>query len=97
MSFELVKPGTNIDFIGKRQVCAAVSAALILASIVATQINGIKLGIDFAGGTEIQFKFDSDVIVSDGTIREVLGSVEGIDNLSVIRYGEVEENEFLVK
>ncbi len=97
MSFELVKPGTNIDFIGKRRLCGAISGALLLASLVASQTNGIRLGIDFAGGTEIQLQFDQGVTVSEGPIRETVGSVEGVENLSVIRYGDPAQNEFLVK
>ena len=97
MSFELVKPGINIDFIGKRHVAAALSAFLLVASLVAVQVNGVKLGIDFAGGTEIQVKFDSGVAANEGLIRDALSDNEGLENLSVIRYGESEENEFLVK
>jgi len=95
--FELVKPGTHIDFIGKRKICAAISVGLLLASLVATQVNGVRMGIDFAGGTEIQLKFDDGVAASEGPIREIVGGLDGIDDPSVVRYGEPEENEFLVK
>lgn len=97
MPFELVKPGTHIDFIGKRKICAAISVGLLLASLVATQVNGVRMGIDFAGGTEIQLKFDDGVAASEGPIREIVGGLDGIDDPSVVRYGEPEENEFLVK
>lgn len=97
MPFQLVKPGTTIDFIGKRKLCAMLSAGVILASLAATQINGVKLGIDFAGGTEIQLTFEPDVVVSEGPIRDLVGAVEGIDDPSVVRYGEPVDNEFLVK
>ena len=63
---ELVKPGTNIDFIGKRRLCAALSVALIAASLIAIPIRGVRLGIDFAGGTEIQVKFAEGVEASEG-------------------------------
>jgi preprotein translocase subunit SecF len=95
--FELVKQGTTIDFIGKRRLCGVLSLGVILASLVAVQTNGVKLGIDFAGGTEIQLRFEPDVTVTEGPIREIVGAVEGIDDPSVVRYGEVEENEYLVK
>ncbi len=97
MPFELVKPGTHIDFIGKRNLCAALSVGVLLASLIATQVNGVRLGIDFAGGTEIQLKFDEGVEVSEGPIREIVGGIDGINDPSVVRFGEVAENEFLVK
>ncbi len=97
MPFELIKPGTTIDFIGKRRLCGMLSLGMILASVVATQTNGVRLGIDFAGGTEIQLHFEPEVTVSEGPIREIVSAVEGIDDPSVVRYGDPGENEFLVK
>ena len=35
MTWEIVKPGTHIDFIGKRRIAAAVSVSLILAGLIA--------------------------------------------------------------
>ena len=81
MPFELVPPGTHIDFIGKRRIAATLSLVLLLAGAIAIPINGVKLGIDFAGGTEIQIKFDPQVEVSEGPIRRTLGDVEGVENL----------------
>jgi preprotein translocase subunit SecF len=73
------------------------SLGMILASVVATQTNGVRLGIDFAGGTEIQLHFEPEVTVSEGPIREIVSAVEDIDDPSVVRYGDPGENEFLVK
>ena len=97
MPWEIVKPGTQIDFVGKRRVAAVVSGALILAAIAAIPLKGIRLGIDFAGGTEVQLEFAPGVPASDGAIREVLIGALEIEEPSVIRYGEVGENAFLVK
>ena len=97
MPYEIVKPGTKIDFIGKRRLCAMLSAGLIIASLIATQVNGIKLGIDFEGGTEVQLTFEPQVDVTEGPIREIVSAIEGIDDPSVIRYGDPVDNEFLVK
>ena len=97
MPYEIVKPGTKIDFIGKRRLCAMLSAGLIIASLIATQVNGIKLGIDFEGGTEVQLTFEPQVDVTEGPIREIVSEIDGIDDPSVIRYGDPVDNEFLVK
>ena len=96
MPFELVPPGTHIDFIGKRRIAAAISLALLLAGAIAVPINGVKLGIDFQGGTEMQVLFDDQVDVDEGVIRSLVGAC-GIEDSSVVRYGETEGREFLIR
>jgi preprotein translocase subunit SecF len=95
--FEIVKPGTHVDFIGRRWLAVMLSAGVILASLVAIPIRGIRMGIDFAGGTEMQLAFAKDVPASDGAIREVLTGTLGILEPDVVRYGEQQDNEFLVR
>ena len=97
MPWEIVKPGTQIDFIGKRQIAAVVSVGLILASVIAVFVNGVQLGIDFAGGTEVQLEFAAGVEASDDPIREVLTNALEIAEPQVIRYGDPADNAFLVK
>jgi preprotein translocase subunit SecF len=94
---EIVPPGTNFDFIGKRSLAALLSVGLILAGLVAIPLKGINWGIDFAGGTEIQVKFAPGVAASDGQIRELVTGAAEIEDPSVVRYGEEAENEFLIK
>ena len=72
MPWEIVPPGTKIDFIGKRRLAALLSGLLLLTSVVAVWVNGVQLGIDFAGGTEVQLEFAQGVPASDGAIRDVL-------------------------
>jgi preprotein translocase subunit SecF len=95
--WEIVKPGTHIDFIGRRHLAAALSVGLILAGLIAIPINGIRMGIDFAGGTEVQLQFAPGVEATDAAIREVLTGALEIDEPSVVRYGDPEDNAFLVK
>lgn len=64
---------TNFDFIGKRRVAYAVSAILVLLGALALiQISrgAANIGIDFAGGTSIQVKFERPVEL--GTVRQAL-------------------------
>jgi preprotein translocase subunit SecF len=84
---ELIRPGTHIDFIGKRRLCAAVSLGLIAVSIAAIPIRGIRLGIDFAGGTDVLVRFDEGVKADEGAIREVATGC-GLESPSVVRYGD---------
>ena len=97
MPWEIVPPGTKIDFIGKRRLAALLSGLLLLTSAAAVWVNGVRLGIDFAGGTEVQLEFAQGVPASDGAIRDVLTEALEIAEPSVIRYGEPESNEFLIK
>jgi len=95
--FEFIPAGTKIDFIGKRKLCAVLSAVVILASIAAIPVQGIRLGIDFAGGTEMLLRFAPDALATDGQIREIVSDAAEIDEATVVRFGEVEANEFLLK
>jgi len=64
---------TSFDFIGKRHIAYAVSTVLVLLGIVALiQISrgAANLGIDFAGGTSTQVKFERPVDL--GVVREAL-------------------------
>ena len=48
----------SIDFMGKRQLALMFSALLILASIGSLFTQGLKLGIDFTGGTLIEVGYE---------------------------------------
>ena len=57
MPFEIVKPGTHIDFVRYAKPAAVASLLLILLALAAIPVQGFRLGIDFAGGTEVQVAF----------------------------------------
>jgi len=70
---ELIK-NTNINFIGKRNIAFLVSGVLTVIGIIAiVQIatGRANLGIDFAGGTAIQLKFEKNVL-----LHNVRGALE---------------------
>ena len=96
MPFEIIQSDTHIDFIGKRQLAALISGGLIIASLIAIPIRGVNLGVDFAGGTEIQIQFGADAPAGEGTIRELVGAM-GVQGASVVRYGEPDSGAFLIK
>jgi len=78
---ELIK-NTKIDFLGKRKFAFIFSGILSIIGIIAiVQIaNGrANLGIDFAGGTAIQLKFEKSVNLHE--VRKVLenGGVKDFD------------------
>jgi preprotein translocase subunit SecF len=93
---EIVPAGTKVDFIGRRKVSAAISAVLLIAGIIAVLTNGVQFGIDFAGGTEMQVLFAADAGADEGAIRSVTGAC-GVRDASVVRYGETDAAEFLIR
>ncbi len=62
---EWIKPGINIDFIGKAKPAIALSVLIIAAGIVSMAIQGLNLGIDFSGGTEIHVRFTEEVSANE--------------------------------
>jgi len=70
---ELLKKKPRIDFMGKRYFSLALSAILMVLGFIAViQVarGEANLGIDFAGGTAVQIKFDSSIPLND--IRSAL-------------------------
>jgi len=95
--FEIIPPGTNIDFIGRWRICAALSGSLILISILALPLRGIQWGTDFAGGSEVHVKFNAGVPADEGSIRQAIEPFEAIEQATVVRFGDADANEFLIK
>jgi len=54
---EFFKPNTNINFYRLRKIAAIFSLVLFIFSIVCFFINGLNLGLDFTGGTQIQVSY----------------------------------------
>ncbi len=96
MPFEIIKSGTHIDFLSRWRLCVAVSLGLVLIGIAAIPFRGFRLGIDFAGGTEVQVRFPDQPEVDEGDVRRVVDGL-GIEGASVIRYGQGAASEFLIK
>ena len=68
--FQLI-PKTNFDFVGKRYVCFAISACLLLAGMASLVMKkGPRWGLDFTGGSLVEVKFESAPSVEE--IRKVL-------------------------
>ena len=79
---------TNIDFIGKRHIAYMVSTALVLLGIVGlVQISrgAANMGIDFAGGTATQVKFQRPVDL--GAVRDAL-STNGIKDSEPVQFAD---------
>ncbi len=86
---------TDIDFMGKRQITMIVSSLLVLIGMVAlVQIGrgAANLGIDFAGGTAVQLKFENPLRIEDA--RKAL-AVHGLSEAELQEFGT--DNKILIR
>ncbi len=91
---ELIKPGSNIDFIGKVKGTIIFSLILIGIGLISLIIRGgPRYGIDFEGGTLVQIKFSAAVSTSE--VRGALDKL-AIEGLRVQEFGEKGAQEYLI-
>jgi len=81
---ELVKPGININFVGRLKYAVIFSVVLTILCIISILWRGLNYGIDFAGGTLVQIKFHKAASADD--IRKVLNQI-GIDDSVIQPFG----------
>ena len=92
--FEIIRPGTNFDFVGYRFYAVTASIIVILLGVVSLAVRGVNYGIDFAGGTLVHVKFHQPVSIND--IRDALERIEAKD-VTVQDFGGSGSNEFIVR
>lgn len=91
---ELIRPNTNIDFVGRAKIAIVASVVVILIGIASLVIKGgPTYGIDFAGGTLVQIKFSGDTSAAD--LRAALNELD-LRGLSIQQFGD-QANEYLVR
>ncbi len=84
----------RVDFMGKRHLWVGLSAAAVLASAIFVPIHGIKWGIEFTGGTELQVRYAARPNI--GSIRSELDAA-GFAGALVTTIGKGEENEVYIR
>ncbi|MDC0598245.1 protein translocase subunit SecF, partial [Gammaproteobacteria bacterium] len=73
-----------IDFMGKRKIAIGFSALLILASLVSFVVNGMKFGLDFTGGTQVEVFYSETPDLEE--VRNTLAA-GGYQNYEVVFFG----------
>jgi len=86
---EFFKSSKIYDFMGKSKLFLAISIALLLASYTLLFTRGLNFGIDFAGGTIVQVKYENSAPIKK--IREALSKVKEFKSASVTEFGSKEE------
>ncbi|MFA7084592.1 MAG: protein translocase subunit SecF [Arcobacteraceae bacterium] len=86
---EFFKTDKIYDFMGKRFSFLAISILLVLASLGILATKGLNFGIDFAGGTLIQVKYEQKAPIDD--IRDILRQKEAFSNASITEFGSDQE------
>ncbi len=81
---EFFNPNSNVDFMGARKWTALLSILIFVVSIAALLVNGLKWGLDFTGGTQIQVAYTQPADLP--SIRESLYKI-GFKEAQVISYG----------
>jgi preprotein translocase subunit SecF len=94
MVMELIKSGSKIPFTRYRKIAVILSTIVNVAVLVMLFIKGPNLGVDFAGGTVVQLKFQQQVSIPD--IRRALESVN-LGGSEIQDFGREGDNEYLIR
>ncbi len=93
MSFQLISPDVNIDFVGKRHFFIALSTAINIAAVFLLLFVGLNYGVDFVGGSIVQLRFAKPTNAE--RIRSALAPL-GLGEVTVQDFGQV-GHEYLVR
>lgn len=81
---EFFNPNSKVDFMGARRWTAAFSILIFVLSIAALAFHGLKWGLDFTGGTQIEVSYPTAADLP--LIREQLNKI-GFEEAQVQSYG----------
>jgi preprotein translocase subunit SecF len=93
-TFDIIPHDTKIDFVGKRHIAVTLSLIANAAVILWAIFHGLNFGVDFAGGTEMEVKFQQSV--DAGQIRKGVEDL-GFKDAAVQTYGAESEHTYLIR
>ncbi len=77
-------PETKINFIGARKICYCISIIMVITGLFLFWHRGEKnFGVDFAGGTVVQYAFQKDIKIDE--IRKALSDL-GLNEASIQQF-----------
>ncbi len=80
------------NFMGIRKIAVVFSAIMLVVSIASLSINGLVLGLDFSGGTQVEVGYEKPADV--GELRQKLEAA-GFEGPVVVHYGS--ETDVLIR
>jgi len=86
---EFFKYTKTFNFMGKSKFAMVLSIVLVLASYALLATKGLNYGVDFAGGTIVQVKYDTAAPIDQ--MREKLKSNQIFDGASITEFGSPDE------
>ena len=94
MQFLNFQEGQFINFLAFRRIAAIISGILILAGIVSVTVHkGLKYGIDFRGGTNVQIQFTTQPNLDQ--LRKLFAE-QGMNNVVLQTFGDLADKEILL-
>ncbi len=95
MGLQLIPRETSIDFMGKRKIALTLSGLLILVGLLSILFKGgLQLGIDFAGGINVQIKFEDSIEVS--SLQAALNELD-LPQVRAQQFGLEGDHEYLLR
>ena len=79
----------TFNFMGKSKIAMIFSVILVLASYALLATKGLNYGVDFAGGTIVQVKYDTTAPIDE--MRQKLKGNELFNNASITEFGSPDE------
>ena len=86
---EFFKYTRTFNFMGKSKIAMVISIVLVLSSYALLATKGLNYGVDFAGGTIVQVKYDTAAPID--TMRERLKGNELFNGASITEFGSPDE------
>lgn len=93
-----------IDFMGIRKVASVVSIALVIAAVALLAVRGLNLGLDFTGGTSVEFEYqqapeldDVRATLNEAGYEQFVVQNFGSDTSVLVRMAESENDKLAVE
>ncbi len=84
----------ELNFMGLRKIAMSISILFIIVAISLVATKGVKRGVQFIGGTEIQVRFKDEVPIDK--LRKAFHDA-GFENATIMRIDEEGKVEFIIK